>query len=135
MTARPDLAGLTLEEIEALCAEATPGPWEISQRGSVVGPQAIPHDNPTMNRMLVCDEVSAEDAAFITAARTLVPALRDRVRELEAALQEWRECALYDATMEGPVFKGWNRSALDRCRLKNATLPAPPAKEKGETDG
>jgi hypothetical protein len=28
------------------------------------------------------------------------------------------ECALYDATMEGPRFKGWNRSALDRLRPK-----------------
>ncbi len=34
----------------------------------------------------------------------------------EAKLAEWEACALYDATMEGPVFKGWNRSALDRLR-------------------
>jgi hypothetical protein len=40
-----------------------------------------------------------------------------RIEKLEAALRAWRECALYDATIEGPVFKGWNRSALDRCRL------------------
>jgi len=47
-----------------------------------------------------------------------VLALLSRVRELEADLQEWRECALYDVTMEGPVFKSWDRSALDRCRRK-----------------
>lgn len=31
-------------------------------------------------------------------------------------LMEWRECALYDATMEGPAFKGWDRSRMDRLR-------------------
>lgn len=33
-----------------------------------------------------------------------------------AEIEQWRACALYDATMEGPVFKGWDRSALERCR-------------------
>ena len=30
----------------------------------------------------------------------------------------WRECARYDPLMSGPpgAFKGWDRSALDRCR-------------------
>lgn len=37
-------------------------------------------------------------------------------RRLLDEINEWRECAQYDATMEGPVFKGWNRSHLDRCR-------------------
>ncbi len=40
----------------------------------------------------------------------------DRIEALTAEVQAWRECALYDATMEGPVFKGWDRSALERCR-------------------
>lgn len=39
------------------------------------------------------------------------------VIEAQAAeIEQWRSCALYDATMEGPVFKGWDRSALERCR-------------------
>ncbi len=42
--------------------------------------------------------------------------LADRIEALTAEVQAWRECALYDATMEGPVFKGWDRSALERCR-------------------
>ncbi len=37
--------------------------------------------------------------------------------ELKCELQMYRDAALYDATMEGAVFKGWNRSALDRARL------------------
>ena len=35
-----------------------------------------------------------------------------------AEVAAWRECALYDATMEGPVFKGWDRSAMDRARRR-----------------
>ncbi len=42
----------------------------------------------------------------------------DEIERLQITLGEWEECAQYDATMEGPLFKGWNRSALDRCRLK-----------------
>ena len=42
--------------------------------------------------------------------------LTARAEAAEARLREWQECALYDATMEGPVFKGWDRSALERCR-------------------
>lgn len=35
---------------------------------------------------------------------------------LRAEAEEWRDCAQYDPLMNGPRFKGWNRSALDRCR-------------------
>jgi hypothetical protein len=42
--------------------------------------------------------------------------------EIDAALAEMREafldCCEYDAMMEGPRFKGYNRSALDRLRRK-----------------
>ena len=44
--------------------------------------------------------------------------LAERVARLEAEVQDWRECARYDQLMEGPQFKGWNRSELDRCRKK-----------------
>ena len=40
----------------------------------------------------------------------------DLIESQAAEIEQWRECALYDATMEGPVFKGWDRSALERCR-------------------
>ena len=33
-------------------------------------------------------------------------------------VEAWRQCALYDATMAGPIFKGWDRSAMDRCRRR-----------------
>lgn len=41
---------------------------------------------------------------------------RRAAEEDRAELQMYREAALYDACMGGAVFKGWNRSALDRAR-------------------
>lgn len=38
------------------------------------------------------------------------------IEQLHAELTAYWEAALYDTTMEGPKFKGWNRSALDRAR-------------------
>jgi hypothetical protein len=35
-------------------------------------------------------------------------------RERGEALAEFIDAAQYDAMMEGPKFKGWNRSQLDR---------------------
>ena len=45
----------------------------------------------------------------------------DQQAQLAARDEEligWWECALYDACMGGPVFRGWDRSALDRMRRK-----------------
>jgi hypothetical protein len=41
------------------------------------------------------------------------------IRSLREQVEQWVGCAMYDATMEGPVFKGWDRSALDRCRKRH----------------
>lgn len=74
-----------------------------------------PLESPTQVRQL-CRE-------FLKAA---APAVRDVT--LRGALQEFVECAMYDPLMEGPRFKGWNRSALDRCLVKAraALSPSPP---------
>lgn len=40
----------------------------------------------------------------------------NRIEALKAEIEEWRACARYDAMMEGPAFKGWDMSALERCR-------------------
>lgn len=42
----------------------------------------------------------------------------DIAAALRAVTTEFLDCAQYDALMEGPMFKGWNRSALDRLRKK-----------------
>jgi len=41
-----------------------------------------------------------------------------RIKGLEEAAQEFLDCVQYDAAMEGPKFKGYNRSSLDRLREK-----------------
>lgn len=44
-------------------------------------------------------------------------AVAEQLPGLLDELRRWRECAKYDATMDGtPAFKGWDRSALDRLR-------------------
>lgn len=40
------------------------------------------------------------------------------IETMRVLLIEFDECAMYDATMEGLRFKGWDRSALDRLRPK-----------------
>jgi hypothetical protein len=40
----------------------------------------------------------------------------EELKRLRAEVEDWRQCARYDAMMDGPRFKGWDRSALDRCR-------------------
>jgi hypothetical protein len=42
----------------------------------------------------------------------------DEIERLTAECEAWRECAQYDPEMTGPAFKGWDRSALDRCRTR-----------------
>lgn len=66
----------------------------------------------------VADDIQRIIDGLIAELRSTQAALT-RARE---ALEQWQECALYDATMEGPKFKGWNRSALDRC-LKASRTP------------
>ncbi len=39
-----------------------------------------------------------------------------RERGLLDELTAYRDAALYDAMMEGPLFKAWNHSQLDRAR-------------------
>lgn len=42
----------------------------------------------------------------------------EKVKAKDAEIAGWRECALYDACMDGPKFRVWDRSALDRMRRK-----------------
>ena len=45
--------------------------------------------------------------------------LKAELERLRAEVTAWRECARYDPNMSGrALFKGWDRSALDRCRKK-----------------
>lgn len=60
----------------------------------------------------------AIDLSQVLAKAELLENAGKDLEDAAAEINEWRSCALYDAKMEGPQFKGWDRSALDRCRKK-----------------
>lgn len=70
--------GMTLEEIEKLCSEATAGPWEADG------------DHVLSSQYCIADTNEA-DAKFIAASREIVPQLCKRVRELEAENEALKE--------------------------------------------
>lgn len=88
---------LDLDAVEALCAAATPGPWSLrpvrfddwgvirSPWGTIVavGRAGETEYDEREHRRLGTDPYE-HNAAFIAAARTLVPQLVARVRALEA---------------------------------------------------
>lgn len=39
-------------------------------------------------------------------------------KSLKDLQEKFLDCANYDATMEGPKFKGWNISSLNRLRVE-----------------
>jgi hypothetical protein len=75
----------------------------------------------------VCD--SCADLGYCAARQ----AAESRCEALTTALREWEECALYDPLLSGPRFKGWDRSALDRCRRKAEDARAALAASGAET--
>jgi hypothetical protein len=81
---------MNLDEIEARANAATPGPWrDRHQVCSEVWGQAPDSQTCSMQIARVGHaQFDVLNAAFIAAARTDVPALVARVRELEAELDE-----------------------------------------------
>lgn len=71
-----------LDEWERLANAATPGPWAFDGLRGVYVNQVAPM------RAVVQLPVGAPDCEFIAAARTAIPALIARVRELEAKRDE-----------------------------------------------
>ena len=78
---------MKLEEIEAMLAAATPGPWTCEQngkRGAWIG-------NSATWAALSCgdtDEEATHNARLIAAAPTIIKALVERVRIAKKALEE-----------------------------------------------
>lgn len=82
-----------IAELRALCAAATPGPWEVDGDGRDIcgftdrlgaangqSPYEITENNGFMRNDM------AADAAFIAAARTALPEAIDEIERLRAAL-------------------------------------------------
>ena len=94
------MTAVKLLELRALADAATPGPWFVQADGSVLGifgpKMAAYNDEPEQEwREVQIVETDGghypprwNDAAFMAAARSAVPALLDRVEELEAELRE-----------------------------------------------
>ena len=94
---------LDLDAIEARANAATPGPWTVSRSSSHPGERHI--EAGLGAGVYVAMDVGADDAAFIGAARTDIPALVARVRELESDAAQFlahaedtimRECERHD---------------------------------------
>ena len=85
---------MNLDEIEARANAATPGPWDVERETGLISTDdgcAVASIHPHGNVRTVIhtgERYSHSDAAFIAAARSDVPALIARVRELEAELDE-----------------------------------------------
>lgn len=96
---------IDLDAIEARANAATPGPWTVSRSSDHPGERHI--DAGLGAGVYVAMDVGADDAAFIANARTDIPALVARVRELEAAERELNAvCANERGEGEGPS-EGW----------------------------
>ena len=80
---------INLDEIEARANAATPGPW-YGNRNCGVYAVNVGQVAGTGCGCCTKSRLTDEDAAFIAAARTDVPALIARVRELEAECAKWK---------------------------------------------
>ncbi|NYV73105.1 hypothetical protein [Streptomyces sp. UH6] len=82
----PDLAAIT-----ARANAATPGPWTVERDESSLHRFVVSEDHMLTADLGYLGNSSQDDAAFIAAARTDVPALLARVAELEIASRQWGE--------------------------------------------
>lgn len=84
------IEGRGLDELQQLADAATEGPWEAGSARFGRDHQETPYVAPGVGSDVVAQcyasRRATHDAAFIAAARSAVPALLARVRELEAAL-------------------------------------------------
>ncbi|ANA85295.1 hypothetical protein BH769_gp92 [Gordonia phage BritBrat] len=101
------MSELDLDAIEARAKAATPGPWEFHDEDSPRNPwvtRKIVRDNEPYHELNIlkvrmarharnecCWPPTSTDAEFIAHARTDVPALVSRVRELEDAIEQAME--------------------------------------------
>ena len=79
-----------IASLRALCAAATPGPWNDRRHadgGDVFGCCAHVDTPSTQGGRSLLEGLTRADAAFIAAARTALPAALDEIERLRAA---WR---------------------------------------------
>lgn len=99
-----------------LCEKAAPGPWtiddvETSGHSWFVG-QEVVDEHGDRGRRDVCKVYRDENAAFIAAARQAVPALLDRVAELQADIVRMGRLHSMDRTAVLAMERDQLREAL-----------------------
>jgi hypothetical protein len=93
-----------LTAIEARANAATPGPWEgKTNSGMVSTHDAYGTVFETGCGCCTDNGLSAEDAAFISAARVDVPALVAEVRRLRALVESAYREGFYDGEDDAPI--------------------------------
>jgi hypothetical protein len=131
-----------IKAARALCEAATPGPWH--HRNEPISPTAGypwiagPFDEDTAGECTIvewneCGELANADAAFIAAARTLLPAALDALVEAREGCDATRECfrqshdevirLMHDAD-EGREFDRRNVAEIDRLSADLAATKA-----------
>lgn len=123
---------IDLDKLQALCDAATPPPWTVHKCG-IDGPVGLdevisPGDVECMaycygGSSTVRGDRLAEDLQFIAAARTALPELIARVRELEARLDLCRR-ALADIGLNIDMTRG--EMANKAMRIYVETAPSGP---------
>lgn len=98
-----------LDHLRALCDAATPGPWEdgtamcCPDMGWVDGPKGKGTICPVYEAAKRTHTLDSNDAAFIAAARTALPALIEEVKRLRGLLREaHRELSTIEAITVSP---------------------------------
>ena len=106
------------------------GPYD---EGGAIAAETIAESIRALPRPSAPAEDGEETIAFykmrLEAAHEALEILRSNAPEdgegVREALEEFVGAAMYDAMMDGPRFKGWNRSQLDRALEKGKAALSP----------
>lgn len=123
----------TLEQVKEACGKATPGPWKGSfplqdQTWILIGTKLCTDNIARVSKL--------EDAEFIALARTALPELVARVRELEGETDPYwmnkaRELEAENSVLRKALFK----FARELCDLADQVLAVTEQSEGGVANG
>lgn len=101
-----------LDRIEALCEQATPGPWAFRDYRPDYNRGAEPYGVEGEYQVAAVWE-SPDDARLIATARTAIPALVAEVRKVRAAITAHRDGFLATLDMADHTERDLRRGDLD----------------------
>lgn len=90
---------LDLKAIKARCDAATEGPWKLDSKMDIIGPF-------TKARCLLFSANTDQDAAFVAASRTDLPALVEWVERAKEKIEDYCDmCGCTDALNKAPCLE------------------------------